>query len=106
VSAHRPIRVIASANAGIVSYDRAEELPEQTWRDMTDTNLTGAWPAARRTTGLIQVMATPLSRRPEPGGDFPPTVPAQSASDEYALPATRRGMAAQAAAALGILTGV
>src|ERR1700729_3442904 len=52
------------------------------------------------------IMATPLSRRPEPGGDFPQTVPAQSASDEYALPATRRAIAAQAAAALGILTGL
>ncbi len=38
---------IVSANAGIVSYGRAEELPEQTWQDMIDTNLTGVWHAAK-----------------------------------------------------------
>jgi (+)-trans-carveol dehydrogenase len=32
---------IVSANAGIASYGTAEELPEQTWQDMIDTNLTG-----------------------------------------------------------------
>jgi (+)-trans-carveol dehydrogenase len=38
---------IVSANAGIVSYGRAEELAEQTWQDMIDTNLTGVWHAAK-----------------------------------------------------------
>jgi SDR family mycofactocin-dependent oxidoreductase len=38
---------IVSANAGIASYGRADELPEQTWQDMIDTNLTGAWHAAK-----------------------------------------------------------
>ena len=51
-------------------------------------------------------MATPLSRRPEPGDEFPPAVPAGSAAGEYLLPATLRGVAAQGAASLGILTGL
>ncbi|HMG45191.1 MAG TPA: SDR family NAD(P)-dependent oxidoreductase, partial [Acidimicrobiales bacterium] len=34
---------IVSANAGIVSFGRAEELPDQTWQDMMDVNLTGVW---------------------------------------------------------------
>jgi len=38
---------IVSANAGISSVGRADELPEQTWRDMIDTNLTGVWHAAK-----------------------------------------------------------
>jgi (+)-trans-carveol dehydrogenase len=38
---------IVSANAGIVSFDRAEELSEQTWRDVIDVNLTGEWHAAK-----------------------------------------------------------
>ena len=38
---------IVSANAGIASFGRAEELPEQTWQDMIDTNLTGVWHAAK-----------------------------------------------------------
>ena len=38
---------IVSANAGIASFGRAEELPEQTWQDMINTNLTGAWHAAK-----------------------------------------------------------
>ena len=32
-----------AANAGIVSFGRAEELPEPTWQDMIDVNLTGVW---------------------------------------------------------------
>ena len=51
-------------------------------------------------------MATPLSRRPEPGDDFPQAVPAGSGADEYLLPATWRGIAAHGAASLGILTGL
>jgi (+)-trans-carveol dehydrogenase len=38
---------IVSANAGIVSYGRVEELPEQTWRDVIDVDLTGEWHAAK-----------------------------------------------------------
>jgi (+)-trans-carveol dehydrogenase len=38
---------IVSANAGIVSYGQAEELAEQTWRDVIDVNLTGEWHAAK-----------------------------------------------------------
>src|SRR6201984_2746742 len=38
---------IVSANAGIVSYDQAADLAEQTWRDVIDTNLTGVWHAAK-----------------------------------------------------------
>jgi (+)-trans-carveol dehydrogenase len=38
---------IVSANAGIASYGRAEELPEQTWQDIIDTNLTGVWHTAK-----------------------------------------------------------
>jgi (+)-trans-carveol dehydrogenase len=38
---------IVSANAGITSYGRAEELPEQTWQDVIDVDLTGEWHAAK-----------------------------------------------------------
>jgi (+)-trans-carveol dehydrogenase len=38
---------IVSANAGIFSYGRADELPEQAWLDMIDTNLTGVWHTAK-----------------------------------------------------------
>src|ERR1700746_1800745 len=38
---------IVSANAGIVSYGRLAQLPEQTWQDMIDVNLTGEWHAAK-----------------------------------------------------------
>jgi SDR family mycofactocin-dependent oxidoreductase len=38
---------IVSANAGIVGYGRAEDLDEQTWRDVIDVNLTGEWHAAK-----------------------------------------------------------
>ncbi len=34
---------IVSANAGIFTEGRADELPEQTWQDMIDVNLTGVW---------------------------------------------------------------
>src|ERR1700744_4686697 len=37
---------ICSANAVIASFGRLEELPEQTWQDMIDVNLTGEWHAA------------------------------------------------------------
>src|SRR5260370_26359912 len=38
---------IVAANAGIFSFGRAEELPEQPWQDMIDTNLTGGGHAAK-----------------------------------------------------------
>jgi SDR family mycofactocin-dependent oxidoreductase len=38
---------IVSANAGIFSEGRADELPEQTWQDMIDVNLTGVWHAVK-----------------------------------------------------------
>jgi (+)-trans-carveol dehydrogenase len=38
---------IVSANAGIASYGRIDELSEQTWQDMIDTNLTGVWHTAK-----------------------------------------------------------
>jgi hypothetical protein len=48
-------------------------------------------------------MTTSLARRPETGGGgSPPAVPATA---RYLLPATGRGTAAQAAAAIGTLTG-
>jgi (-)-trans-carveol dehydrogenase len=34
---------IVAANAGIVSFGAMEDLPEQTWQDMIDVNLTGVW---------------------------------------------------------------
>jgi hypothetical protein len=51
-------------------------------------------------------MATPISRRPEPGDEPSQAVSVGSAAGEYLLPATRRGVATQAAATLGILTGL
>ena len=38
---------IVSANAGICSYGRLDELAEQSWQDVIDTNLTGVWHAAK-----------------------------------------------------------
>src|SRR5882757_5631432 len=38
---------IVSANAGITSYGTLAELPEQTWQDVIDVNLTGEWHAAK-----------------------------------------------------------
>jgi SPW repeat len=51
-------------------------------------------------------MATPLARRPEPGDGSPQAAVTISAVTEYLLPATKRGIAAQAVAALGVLTGL
>ena len=50
-------------------------------------------------------MATPLARRPEPGDGSPQAAVSISSVTEY-LPATMRGIAAQAMAALGVLTGL
>jgi SDR family mycofactocin-dependent oxidoreductase len=38
---------IVSANAGIFSFGTLEELSEDAWQDMIDTNLTGVWHAAK-----------------------------------------------------------
>jgi (+)-trans-carveol dehydrogenase len=38
---------IVAANAGIVSFGTLDELPEQTWQDMIDVNLTGVWHTAK-----------------------------------------------------------
>ena len=38
---------IVSANAGICSYGRLDEMAEQPWQDVIDTNLTGVWHAAK-----------------------------------------------------------
>jgi (+)-trans-carveol dehydrogenase len=38
---------IVAANAGIVSFGRVAELPEQTWQDVIDVNLTGVWHTAK-----------------------------------------------------------
>ena len=51
-------------------------------------------------------MHSPLTRRPEPGGASPQAVSADAAAAEYLLPASWRGIGAQAAAALGLLTGL
>ena len=50
-------------------------------------------------------MATPLARRPEPGAS-PQVVPAVSGTADYAVPASLRGIGAQAAGVLGLLTGL
>src|ERR1700752_644298 len=51
-------------------------------------------------------MATPLSRQPDFGDGSPQAAVTISAVTEYLLPATMRGIAAQAMAALGLLTGL
>jgi (+)-trans-carveol dehydrogenase len=38
---------IVCANAGIVSYGMSYEIPERTWQDVLDTNLTGVWHTAK-----------------------------------------------------------
>jgi len=38
---------IVSANAGVISYGTLDELPEQTWKDAIDINLTGVWHTAK-----------------------------------------------------------
>jgi SDR family mycofactocin-dependent oxidoreductase len=40
---------IVSANAGIFSFARSDEMAEQTWQDMIDVNLTGVWHTAKAT---------------------------------------------------------
>ena len=50
-------------------------------------------------------MTTSLARRPETGGGSPPAVQVGPTTARYLLPAIGRGTAAQAAAALGTVTG-
>jgi len=38
---------IAIANAGVAMFDAADQMSEQSWCDMIDTNLTGAWTVCR-----------------------------------------------------------
>ena len=38
---------IVTANAGIGSFGTLDDLPEQTWQDMIDVNLTGVWHTAK-----------------------------------------------------------
>jgi SDR family mycofactocin-dependent oxidoreductase len=38
---------IVSANAGIASFGPLDDMSEQTWQDMIDTNLTGVWHTAK-----------------------------------------------------------
>ena len=49
-------------------------------------------------------MATPLARHPESGGES--HMAAQAGAAKYLLPTARRDIAAQAAAAVGLLTGL
>ena len=51
-------------------------------------------------------MATPLARRPEPGDGSAQGAVSIASVTEYLLPATMRGLAAQAMGALGVLTGL
>jgi hypothetical protein len=51
-------------------------------------------------------MATPFARQPESGDGSPQTAVTISAVTEYLLPATMRGISAQAVAALSVLTGL
>jgi SDR family mycofactocin-dependent oxidoreductase len=41
---------IVVANAGIVSFGTVEDLPEQTWQDVIDVNLTGVWHTVKAAT--------------------------------------------------------
>ena len=41
---------VVSANAGIVSARAAHKIPEDSWRDVIDVNLTGAWHTAKAAT--------------------------------------------------------
>ncbi len=45
---------IVSANAGIVSYGTAIDMPDGMWRDMIDINLTGVWNTVRATVPHIR----------------------------------------------------
>ena len=51
---------VVVANAGIVSYHPADELPRDTWTETIDTNLTGAW-------NLVQPCLRPMIEAGEGG---------------------------------------
>src|SRR5437588_2125014 len=65
-------------------------------------SMPGVTVIARRRKGQ-PAMATPLSRLPEPGDGSPQAAVTISSVTDYLLPATMRGAAAQAMAALGVL---
>ncbi|MDL5156100.1 mycofactocin-coupled SDR family oxidoreductase [Actinomycetospora termitidis] len=44
---------VVSVNAGIVSYGRLAELPRETWQEMIDVNLTGAFHTVQATVPLL-----------------------------------------------------
>ena len=45
---------IVCANAGIYTQGRMEDLPEQSWLDMIDVNLTGAWHTCKASIGHLR----------------------------------------------------
>jgi len=45
---------IVAANAGIVSFGRAEELSDGTWQDVLDVNLTGVWHTVKAAIGHLR----------------------------------------------------
>ena len=49
---------IVSANAGIFSFGQDDELPEQTWQDMIDINLTGMWHTCKAAIPHLRAAAT------------------------------------------------
>jgi (+)-trans-carveol dehydrogenase len=57
---------IVSANAGIVSFGRAEELSEQTWQDMIDVNLTGVWHTVKAAIPHLRAAGRSSSPAPAP----------------------------------------
>jgi (+)-trans-carveol dehydrogenase len=44
---------IVCANAGIVSFGETADMPEQTWQDMIDINLTGVWHTCKAAIGHL-----------------------------------------------------
>jgi (+)-trans-carveol dehydrogenase len=57
---------IVAANAGIGSFGSAEDLAEQTWQDMIDVNLTGAWHTAKAAIPTCGRLAAARSSSPAP----------------------------------------
>jgi (+)-trans-carveol dehydrogenase len=45
---------IVSANAGICSHGRVDLMPEETWQDTIDVNLTGVWHTAKAAIGHLK----------------------------------------------------
>ena len=44
---------IVSANAGVATMAPSQDIPEQSWRDVIDTNLTGVWHATKAATPAL-----------------------------------------------------